>query len=71
MKNVVAFFLLTVLAVSCIPGQHNSAPNVSVDSKNPRIYGQRGGEPKQLKNKYEIDGKVNDRAMAIREKFGL
>jgi hypothetical protein len=69
MKKYAALFLMTICAVSCIPGQHNSAPNVSKDAENPAVYGEKDGDPAQLKNKYEADSKVDERATAIREKL--
>ena len=69
MKTYLALFLLALASVSCIPGQHNSAPNVSKDPENPTVYGEIGGDPKQLKNKYEADPKVDEKATQIRDKF--
>lgn len=64
-----AFAGLLTLA-SCF-GQHNNAPNEGVNLDNSRIYGVKGGEPKQLNNKYPDDesGEVAQRANKIRDKF--
>jgi hypothetical protein len=69
MKTYLAILFIGLAAVSCIPGQHNKAPNVSANPENPKVYGDVGGAPQQLKNKYEADAKVDERATAIRSKL--
>ncbi|MCS7005627.1 MAG: hypothetical protein NZM38_09925 [Cytophagales bacterium] len=54
----------------CIPGEHNTAPNKGVNLDSERIYGIKGGEPLQLKNKYpDDDGTVAERVEKIRNKM--
>ncbi len=68
LKSLVLLGLVTL--ASCF-GQHNNAPNEGVNLDDTRIYGVKGGEPKQLNNKYPEDesGEVAERAEAIRNKF--
>lgn len=72
MKQILkSLALLGLLTLASCFGQHNNAPNPGVNLDDPRIYGNKGGEPKQLNNKYPEDesGEVADRAEAIRNKF--
>ena len=41
----------SLLLGSCF-GQHNKAPSEGVNLDSKRVYGERGGEPMQLKNEY-------------------
>ena len=68
LKSLALLGLVTL--ASCF-GQHNNAPNEGVNLDDARIYGVKGGEPKQLNNKYPEDesGEVAERAEAIRNKF--
>jgi hypothetical protein len=71
MKQIFRMAVLagTLFLGSCF-GQHNNAPNEGINLDDTRIYGEKGADPKQLKNKYaEDDGTVADRANAIRDKF--
>ncbi len=73
MKKRLAIFLIGIcsfLLASCF-GQHNNAPNKGVNLDSERVYGNRGGEPKQLQNKYpeDKDGKMLERANKLREKL--
>jgi hypothetical protein len=65
------FAFLLIGAASCGIKNHNRAELVPVNAKDTRIYGNIGGEPLQLANKYEDDktGKTQERISAIREKF--
>ena len=65
------FAFVGMLTLASCFGQHNNAPNEGVNLDDARIYGNRGGEPKQLNNEYPEDesGEVAQRANAIREKF--
>jgi len=68
MKHVLkSLALLGLITLASCFGQHNNAPNEGVNQDDPRIYGVRGGEPKQLNNKYPEDDL--DRTAAIREKL--
>lgn len=67
--NIFAIALLVSLA-SCF-GQHNKAVVESLNQDSERIYGDRGGEPRQLKLTYPDDetGETADKIARIREKF--
>ncbi len=47
----VALGASVILLSSCF-GQHNEAPSEGVNLDSERVYGVRGGEPKQLANQY-------------------
>ncbi|MDW7694745.1 hypothetical protein R9C00_08330 [Flammeovirgaceae bacterium SG7u.111] len=60
---------LPILLSSCF-GQHNNAPNEGVNLDSERIYGVKGGEPRQLQLTYpDDDGTQAMRAIKIREKL--
>ena len=67
--NILAVAMLLSL-VSCF-GQHNQAVVEGVNQDSERIYGDRGGEPRQLNNTYPEDetGETADKIAKIREKF--
>ncbi len=70
MKNKLmnfAFCTLLLTLSSCF-GQHNKAPSLGVNLDSERIYGEKGGAPRQLANKYEDDasGVTAERISAIR-----
>jgi len=73
MKNITRLSILSVIILltnACIPGEHNTAPNKGLNLDSERIYGAKGGEPKQLQNKYpDDDGSVAERVEKIRTKF--
>lgn len=52
-RNLLYFSMIAAsfLLASCF-GQHNNAPNKGVNLDSKRVYGERGGEPMQLKNEY-------------------
>jgi hypothetical protein len=57
----------TLLLASCF-GQHNSAPNEGINLEDTRIYGEKGADPVQLKNKPpEDDGTMANRSLALRD----
>jgi hypothetical protein len=62
--------VLALISLASCMGQQNKFPSEPVRAENTRIYGNIGGEPLQLKNKYaDDDGKVAERATKIREKL--
>ena len=64
-----ALFGFIFLFTSCF-GQHNNAPNPGVNLGSKRIYGERGAEPRQLKDTYSADdGTVTDRIVKMRDKL--
>lgn len=70
MKNqIIAVVASLLLLAGCIPGEHNSAPNKGKNLEDTRIYGNRGGDPKQLDATYEGDPAVDARANSIKDKF--
>ncbi len=70
MKNqLFAIATSVLLFASCIPGEHNSAPNKGKNLDDSNIYGVRGGAPKQLDAEYPKDPAVDARANKIKEKF--
>jgi len=70
MKNqIIAVVASLLLLAGCIPGEHNSAPNEGKNLEDTRIYGNRGGDPKQLDQTYPTDPAVDERANKIKEKF--
>lgn len=70
MKNqIIAVVASLLLLAGCIPGEHNSAPNEGKNLEDTRIYGNRGGDPKQLDKTYPTDPAVDERANKIKEKF--
>ncbi len=72
MKRKVLHFSMIAsvfLLASCF-GQHNQAPSKGVNLKSERIYGERGGEPKQLPNQYpDPTPETLDRIENIRERL--
>lgn len=68
-KAISIIGLVALLGLSSCIGEHNSAPNSGLNHDSKRIYGNKGGEPKQLPNKYESDAAVDERAAEIREKL--
>jgi hypothetical protein len=65
-----AFVIAGMFMLAGCFGQHNQAPSKGINLDSERIYGTRGGEPKQLQNKYPDDeGSVAERAQKIRDKF--
>ncbi|MCS6967841.1 MAG: hypothetical protein RMJ44_04575 [Cytophagales bacterium] len=74
MKNYLRSVLLAFIigaTSSCGINNHNRAELVPVNENDTRIYGNIGGPPLQLANKYEEDktGKTQERINAIRDKF--
>jgi hypothetical protein len=70
MKNqIIAVVASLLLLAGCIPGEHNSAPNEGKNLEDTRIYGNRGGDPKQLDKTYPTDPAVDERANKIKDKF--
>lgn len=64
------FMVVGIASLSACMGQHNQAPSEGANLENERVYGQPGGEPRQLPNKYpEDDGTQADRIMAIQKKL--
>ena len=64
------FVFVGILSLSACMGQHNQAPSEGANLDSEYVYGTKGGEPRQLPNKYpEDDGTVADRVMKIREKL--
>ncbi|MCS6834233.1 MAG: hypothetical protein NZ521_11715 [Flammeovirgaceae bacterium] len=72
MKNFLKKWMISMLVVglfSCM-GQHNKFPSENIAADDTRIYGNIGGEPLQLKNKYpDPDEKTTERVAKIREKM--
>jgi len=64
------FVLVVMVSLSACMGDHNQAPNDGVNLDSKYVYGTRGGEPRQLPNKYEEDdGTQADRIANIRDKY--
>ncbi|MEM1137768.1 MAG: hypothetical protein AAGI07_18155 [Bacteroidota bacterium] len=65
------FILLSTVMLSSCFGDHNKAVVEGVNKDSQRIYGDRGGEPRQLLAPYEEDetGEVADRIQNIKDKF--
>ncbi len=54
MKRKLLYFSMVAgmfMLASCF-GQHNKAPSKGVNLDSERVYGERGADPKQLKNEY-------------------
>ncbi len=62
--------LIAIMFFGACIGEHNKAPNKGRNLDSKRIYGNKGGTPLQLANKYpEDDGTAAQRANKIREKL--
>ena len=67
--NIVVALTAVVIMSSCM-GDHNQAPSEGVNLDSERVYGVRGGEPKQLKNEYpEVTDETSEKIENIREKL--
>ena len=68
-KNILLIGALVICLSSCIE-EHNKAPNTGINLESERIYGDIGGEPRQLKNEYpEASASLVDRIDNIRNKL--
>lgn len=64
------FVFVGILSLSACMGQHNQAPSKGANLDSEYVYGNKGGEPRQLPTKYpEDDGTVADRIIDIRAKL--
>ncbi|WP_020531778.1 hypothetical protein [Flexithrix dorotheae] len=66
----IVFLFILIGSSSCLK-DHNQAVVSSPTPENERVWGNKGGEPRQLPNKYEADesGATADRIQKIREKL--
>lgn len=73
MKSIFLKLIVLVVVVSlgsCM-GKQNKAPSKGMNLDSERIYGKKGGEPRQLPTKYpaDEDGSVAERVAEIRTKL--